>query len=386
MNELTPFNPFAGEKAMAPAEKSPMMEVEAQRVMAEIQAMVLVAHSHPRNHADAWAKIEKDVRRPAFALTAQYLYSRGGTPIKGPTINLMATIAKHWGNLQFGWRETHREADKSAVQAWAVDWETNSKVQVDFWVNHVRDTQDGPKPILDERSKYEHVANQASRRMRSCLERLIPGDVIDSACKVADVVMEEQAKLEPGAVRKMVKAFEEAHGVSRAQIEAYIGHSLDSAMPQEVVKLRQIFVSIKDGYGKPSDYFKTVVVDEEETKKVDEAVKAAQTQPEATKEEWPKQMEEGVWADSSGEVFDPTKHAAKDGVPLVKNDGSFRAIRAKRGTRPADLAEKIGVANHTTPEETFQGLISAVEELPDGDEKNALTEALSLAFARRQQA
>ena len=55
-------------------------------------------------------------------------------------------------------------------------------------------------------------------------------------------------------IKRLVIAFDEI-GVKVEHLEARLGHNLDATVPQEIVTLRGIFKSIKDGMSKRVDFF-----------------------------------------------------------------------------------------------------------------------------------
>ena len=57
-------------------------------------------------------------------------------------------------------------------------------------------------------------------------------------------------------VAKMVTAFE-GLGVTQDQIEKRLGCKADAIIERQLVELRKIYTSLKDNFGKISDYFET---------------------------------------------------------------------------------------------------------------------------------
>ena len=154
---------------------------EEGRVSQEVQAQVVMAKRFPRDETAAAARILKACKRRSLAEQSQYSYTKGGTSINGPSIRLAEAMAQAWGNLDFGWQELERRPGESLVEAFCWDIETNTRRKQKFTVKHMRDTRSGGKPLKDEREIYEHIANQASRRLRACILSVIPGDVADDA-------------------------------------------------------------------------------------------------------------------------------------------------------------------------------------------------------------
>lgn len=225
------------------------------------QIAMLAAKRFPRDEKDAIDRILNSCSRESLAAVAIYQYSRGGTDIQGPSVRLAEAIAQHWGNIESGWREIERQKGHdgvgvSVIEAFAWDLQSNYRVPRVFTVRHWRDTKKGGYPLTDERDIYELCANQAARRVRACLLAVIPGDVVEEAQRQCDITLNAKADTSPEAQKKIVEAFG-AVGVTRAQIEARIQRRMDAITPAQVVQLRKILASLKDGMSQPGDWFET---------------------------------------------------------------------------------------------------------------------------------
>lgn len=247
-------NPF-GATSLAPrAQGGALAQSDQQRAIAEVQAAMMIARMNPRDPIVATDRILNACSRPTLADSAVYTYSRGGTDITGPSIRLAEAMAQSWGNMQFGIRELDQRNGESTVQAFAWDVETNTRREVTFQVPHVRYTKSGTKKLEDPRDVYEMVANQGARRLRACILAVIPGDVTEAAVAQCEVTMKAKADTSPDAVQKMLTAFE-AFGVTRDQIEKRIQRRLDAIQPAQIVSLKKIYASLRDGMSAPADWF-----------------------------------------------------------------------------------------------------------------------------------
>lgn len=249
-NELNPFNDEGASKT----EILSTLASDQERAIQEVQASLVIAKKFPRNQLECMDKILQACTRQLLAEQSLYSYSRGGTEITGPSIRLAEAIAQSWGNLQFGIRELAQSKGESTVEAFAWDLETNTRQTKVFQVPHIRHTRKGQYPLTDPRDIYELVANQGARRMRNCILSIVPGDVVEAATKQCDITLAAHADISPEAVKKMVGVFEKA-GVTSELIEERIGCRLDAIRPAQVIQLRKIFNSIRDGYSKASDWF-----------------------------------------------------------------------------------------------------------------------------------
>ena len=227
---------------------------EEARAAREVEAAMVVAKRFPRNTLAASQAILNECTRPSLAEVAVYEYTRGGSAVTGPSIRLAEVIAQNWGNLTFGLRELDRQLTSSVMEAYCWDLQTNVRRTVTFSVPHVRVTKRGRTDLTDPRDVYEMVANQGARRMRSCILAVVPGDVIEAAVEECERTITSKADTSPEAVKKMVAAFTK-FGVTTEQIEARIGRHLDAIRPAQVLQLRKIYNSLKEGMSDARTWF-----------------------------------------------------------------------------------------------------------------------------------
>lgn len=230
------------------------VQVEQERAVAEVQSAILLARRFPRDPVQAVDRILNACTRPGLAEGALYTYSRGGSEISGPSIRLAEAMAQAWGNLSFGIRELEQRDGESTVEAFAWDLETNVRQTKVFQISHERHTKSSVKKLTDPRDIYELVANNGARRLRACILGVIPGDVTEEAVKQCEVTLRSSADTSPEATQKMVKAFCE-YGVTKEQIEKRIQRRIDTIQPAQVISLRKIYASIKDGMSNAEDWF-----------------------------------------------------------------------------------------------------------------------------------
>jgi len=250
-------NPFSDAPIAARPSGGALAQTDQQRAIAEVQAALMIARMNPRDPIAAMDRILNECARQGLAESAVYQYSRGGTDISGPSIKLAETIARHWGNLQYGIRELEQRRGESTVQAYAWDVETNTRREMTFSVPHVRDTKRGRVNLEDARDIYETVANMGARRVRACILGVVPGDLIEAAVAQCETTMRAKADTSPNAMKKMVEAFA-AFGINKEQIEVKIQRRLDSIQPAQVVGLKKIYASLRDGMSAASDWFDPV--------------------------------------------------------------------------------------------------------------------------------
>lgn len=213
-----------------------------------------MAKKFPRNEEIAIRRILKSCERVGLASQAIYQYAKGGSKIEGPSIRLAEALAQSWGNMDSGIRELEQNNGSSLVESYAWDLETNTRNSKIFTVSHLRHTKERDYQVTDPREIYELVANNGSRRLRACILGVIPGDVVDLAVQACTETMLKATKTDSDTINRLVGAFE-AIGISREMIEARIQRKLDAITTQNIVDLRKVYASIKDGVAAPLDFF-----------------------------------------------------------------------------------------------------------------------------------
>jgi hypothetical protein len=83
---------------------------------------------------------------------------------------------------------------------------------------------------------------------------VIPGDVTEAAVSQCELTMHAKADTSPEAVQRLLDAFAD-FGVSKEQIEARIQRRIDAIQPAQIVSLRKVFASLKDGMSVPAEWF-----------------------------------------------------------------------------------------------------------------------------------
>lgn len=283
MNELVE-SPFAAQR-VATAPDTAASRQNQSRELAETQTKYLMAERFPRDVVAAMDRILNAFTRPRLAEKAQYQYARAGTDIIGPSIRAFEAMAQQWGNMEQGFRELQRGIGMdgvpySEVEAFCWDLQSRTSKRLQFMVRHWRDTKKGGYKLTEERDIYELVANMAQRRVRACIQAMIPGDVVDAAMDQAAVTLRTSADCGPEAMRKMVDAFA-PFGVTKEHIEKRIQRRLDAIQPAQVVSLKRIYASLRDEMSTASDWFD---VEEEAASTTGlDAVKDAVAKAKATK-------------------------------------------------------------------------------------------------------
>lgn len=247
-------NPFGSAPMVATPSTAGLVAASSKEV-AEVQAQMQIARHNPRNQIQAMDRVLNAFTRPGLAEAGVYEYSRGGTQITGLSIRAAEALAQNWGNIRTGIKELTRQNGQSEVQSYAWDMETGFYEERTFHVRHWRDTKQGGYALKDERDIYELIANMGARRQRACILAVIPGDVKEAAERQIHTTMKANVEITPESIKKMVDYFAETFGVSQQMIEARIQRRIESIMPAQMLQLKRIAQSLKDGMGSVGDFF-----------------------------------------------------------------------------------------------------------------------------------
>lgn len=223
---------------------------------AEIEAQLMMADARPRQELTCIQKMKVSCDRPRLAELSSYEYSKGGTSIYGASIRLLEMIAQKWGNIKWGFHELSRQNGESTVMCYAIDLESNARVERMIVVAHEIETKRGTKKLTDEREIYEWIANKAQRRVRTCLENIIPRDVIEDCLDACNATAKANVEINADILKRTLAAFGE-YGVTKKHIETLLQRNFDveTVTPGNILRLRRIHQSINDGMSEAKDNF-----------------------------------------------------------------------------------------------------------------------------------
>lgn len=237
-----------------------MVAVEESASIAEIQAKMILARNFPRDVDVCLEYIKRECQNKELAEKATYEFPRGDSVVRGASIRLVECVARHWGNLLSGIKEVSSNEKEATVKAYAWDLETNFADEKVFTVPYVRSSkQYGKRQLTDERDRYEAMANMAARRKRACMQAIIPQFVIDEAVEACQRTLEEgmKGKNIEDVKRSMLDAFKKkAEWITEADFETVVGKPFDTFSTKDIVKLRNLYNAINDGFVKPEVAFK----------------------------------------------------------------------------------------------------------------------------------
>ena len=221
---------------------------------AEIESAMTVAVRYGRNEDAAYGAICKATDRATFREKCIYRFPRGDSEIIGPSVVLAREFARAWGHIRYGFEVISDGDEQMQIRGFAWDLVTGARASQDACFRKLiyRKNRGWIKP--DERDLRELVNKHGSIAERNCLLKLLPGDMVEDVMTLA-------AKKELNNVtndldvsrRKLIAAFASLN-IDVTAIEAFLRHPIASLSPIEVVELRQIFISIRDGNSSWAEY------------------------------------------------------------------------------------------------------------------------------------
>lgn len=231
------------------------LSVESNRSIAEVQGAIIVAQKFPRNMNAIYNRTMVACQRKKLAEQSMYAYPKGGQMVSGPSIRLAETLARNFGNLSYGIKEVDQRDGESVMLAYCWDLETNVRSIKEFTVKHERHSKRGVTKLKDPRDIYEVTANIGARRLRNCILSVIPGDLCDEAQDQCEKTLQGNSK-EPlsDRIKKMTHAFSEI-GVTAEMLEKRLGHPANAMVDVQLIELRKIYQSIRDGIAKREVFF-----------------------------------------------------------------------------------------------------------------------------------
>lgn len=255
---------------------------QAAQAQARVQAQYLVALKRPRDVDKARETLLKECKRPGFAEVAIYSKPVGGGRVEGPSIRFAEAAVRAMGNIDISAPTIFEDDNKRLVRITATDLETNASWSQDVALSKTverRSLKKGQVAISTRLNSYgdqifilpatddemnNKVQAAISKAARTLGLRLVPGDVQEDCINQCRETMKDRAAKDPDAEKKKVIDAFNTLGVKVTDLKKYLGHDIDQCSPTEMVELRKLYVTIKDGqttwsavmeerYGKPEE-------------------------------------------------------------------------------------------------------------------------------------
>lgn len=235
----------------------------AEQAKAAVHARYVMAMQRPRDLQVARQKLLTDCKRTRFAETAIY-HKPVGEGVEGPSIRFAEAAARAMGNVLVEVSAIYDDAQKRIVRVSVTDLESNITYPKDVTIEKTierskslpgrkilgtRKNSKGYDVFLIEATSEEILDKEnalCSKAMRTCLLRIVPGDLLDEAIEQCYETRRSDIAQDPTRARKkLVDAFQDL-GISAAQLVEYFGHPLDSVTGEEVDSARSVYSALKD--------------------------------------------------------------------------------------------------------------------------------------------
>jgi len=240
---------------------------------ARIQSGYIMAYQKPRDSMESRDRILKACRRSEFAGKAEYERPVGGKTIKGPSIRFAELALREWGNVMTEVTTLYEDRNIRRVRVSALDLETNAQFTRDVQIKRTverRSKNNREDDYISERTNsygktvyilvatdeemYTKESAWVSKVLRNEGLRLIPTDIIEEGMAAARKTVAERATKDPeGEKKKLLDSFSSL-GISPKELQKYIKHTLDILTPPELIKLRAVYQSIREGESVWADY------------------------------------------------------------------------------------------------------------------------------------
>lgn len=229
--------------------------VESSRAMAEAYEQVAKAERCPRDEIAAYKRVIQACQRPKMAEKAFYSYPRGKQTVEGVTIRFAEELALCWGNIDFGIKELSRDENKTELQAYAWDMQSNVRSVQNFVNPHQREAFGKMQTLTSNRDIYENNSNMGARRKRAMILAVLPSWLVDEAIDECKRTLAGNNSIPLiDRINNMVVQFSKL-GVTQEQLERRLKRKLDTITPDDFVEYVGIFNAIKNGESKAAEWF-----------------------------------------------------------------------------------------------------------------------------------
>jgi len=255
---------------------------------AEVEAAFIIALKMPRNKEQSRVEILDSCKNLIFA--EKVLYKKpvgGGKSIEGPSIRFAEEAIRTWGNVKIQHYTIYEDAERRLSMVNVIDLEKNISYSKQMVIEKTVERKNSKgRIIMSERlnSYNERVfivaatddelrnkeAAMLSKEIRNASLRIIPQDIIDEAIETTRKTIITKAANDPQAEKKKIIDSFNSIGLKPIELEKYLNSKIDTISPAQIVDLRAIYTSIKDGQSVWKDY-----VDEAEPKKKEETAEVS---------------------------------------------------------------------------------------------------------------
>lgn len=236
----------------------------AAQVKAAEEASYIMAMRQPRDLDDVRSTLLKECQRPSFAAVARYRKPIGAG-IEGLSIRFVEQAIQILGNIKSSQITVYDDEEKRIVAVTVTDYERNASHTTQITVNKTvernqlrrgqtaigRRTGSSGQVVYIVRATDDDLLNKqgslVSKAIRTNGLRLIPGWLQDEATEAIKRTAGDQAAKDPDAERKALADAFMALNINPGDLAEYLGHDLGKVSPPQLVELREVYTTIRDG-------------------------------------------------------------------------------------------------------------------------------------------
>jgi len=249
----------------------PAAVAAAETAKARIQSAYVMAYQRPRSEDQARVRILEACKRPAFAERVEYSKPVGGRSITGPSVRFAELALREWGNILSESQVIYEDTETRRVRVTVIDLETNASFSKELAIKKTVERKKAEdREVVGQRLNkrnelvfivlatedelHNKEAAMISKALRNEGLRVIPSDIVDEAMETAKATLRNRDSQDPKAAKKRVLDAFALLGIKPNDLQAYLGHSLDSLSPAELETLRGVHAAIKEGDASWADY------------------------------------------------------------------------------------------------------------------------------------
>lgn len=248
---------------MATVQETAATAVAAQ-LKASVEARCIMAMRNPRNLDQVRQELLRECARPSFAEVARYR-KPVGQGIEGLSIRFVEQALQLMGNCESIATTVYDDQLKRIVEVRVTDYERNvchtTQITVSKTVERRqlrqgqtaigRRTGSGGQTVYIVEATDDDLLNKqgslVSKAIRTNGLRLIPGWLQDEADNAIRATSANNAAKDPDAERRRLADAFAGLNVMPRDLEEYLGHDLGKISPAELVELREVYTTIRDG-------------------------------------------------------------------------------------------------------------------------------------------
>ena len=251
----------------------PAIVAAAETAKARIQSAYIMAIQKPRNPDQARQKILRMCDSPEFAEKVEYSKPIGNTSIKDLSIRFAEAAMAEWGNILSEAQMIYDDDNVRRIRVSVIDLETNTQFSRDITLKKTieRKSKKGREDdyISERKNSYGQTvyilratddemlikeSAMASKFIRTEGLRLLPAGIKQEAKERSRATLASRDKSDPDAAKKRILDAFAGLNIWPNDIKKYIGHSVDTLSPSEIVSLRTIYTAIDGGESSWADY------------------------------------------------------------------------------------------------------------------------------------